>query len=51
MENIFALAFICFKILTIIQLFQVWSARYNKEGNRILSLSDDKNMIIYSIPV
>jgi len=30
---------------------QVWSVKYNKEGNQVVSVSDDKSLNIYSIPV
>ena len=30
---------------------QVWSVKYNKEGNQVVSVSDDKSVNIYSIPV
>ena len=30
---------------------QVWSVKYNKEGNQVSSVSDDKTINIYSIPV
>jgi len=29
---------------------QVWAVKYNKEGNKLLSVSDDKNINIYNIP-
>jgi WD repeat-containing protein 61 len=30
---------------------QVWSVKYNGEGNQVASVSDDKTINIYSIPV
>ena len=30
---------------------QVWGVKFNKEGNKLLSVSDDKAMIVYSLPV
>ena len=32
-------------------VLQVWSVKYNKEGNQVVSVSDDKSVNIYSIPV
>ena len=32
-------------------LLQVWSVKYNKEGNQVSSVSDDRTINIYSIPV
>ena len=30
---------------------QVWSVRFNHNGDKLLSVSDDKTINVYSIPV
>ena len=30
---------------------QVWGVSYNPEGNKVVSVSEDKNILIYDIPV
>ena len=40
-----------FLLLLMNHFTQVWSVKYNKEGNQVSSVSDDKTINIYSIPV
>ena len=40
-----------FSPLFIFSYPQVWSLKYNKEGNKLMSVSDDKTINVYSIPV
>lgn len=37
--------------LILLFLFQVWGVSYNHDGNRVVSVSDDKNLLVYNIPV